>query len=577
MHVPAQLLLSFPGLLDLASATGPESNKCKAYPGTPNWPSAQVWASLNKSLDGRLITPSPPGAVCHPGQATYNETQCAEVVKGWSTYDWHTKSPVSVMWDQYTNDTCLPDPRAPCSPQGYPAYVVNASTAEHVKAGVDFARRHNVRLVVKSTGHDYLGRSIAPGALSIWTHYLNNIEYHTGQFKLNGSGKAITGDAVTVGGGTEMYDIYSATDKHKRTIVGGGGKTVGISGYISGGGHSILAPRFGLAADQVLEMQVVTPRGEILTVNEDRHADLFWALRGGGGSTFGVITSITLKTHPTPKIFAINWMAIIQPNSTNFSNIITYLVSQVPSLMDAGLSGYSFVGYQVPKPVPIPGLPDTINGMFGHAILQDADSEDAVDQILKPLNETLKKKWPGEAGLYNSVVPYKSFLAWFDDYYDQQTAGNSSYLVSRLLDKKTLTTTSPELTKALMAPIPYTNSYAVFMVGGKGVNDAKPRGGGNAVHPAWRNAYVHATRLDAIEILQRAFQPLRDLTPESGSYINEALPFEKNFQQTFWGSNYERLLELKRKVDPTDVFWCLPCVGNERWQEGEDGKLCKVK
>lgn len=138
MRVPAQLLLSFPGLLDLASATGPESNECKAYPGTPNWPSSHAWASLNKSLGGRLISPSPPGAVCHPGQATYNETQCAEVIKGWSTYDWHTNSPVSVMWDQYTNDTCLPDPRAPCSPQGYPAYVVNASTPEHVKAGVDF-------------------------------------------------------------------------------------------------------------------------------------------------------------------------------------------------------------------------------------------------------------------------------------------------------------------------------------------------------------------------------------------------------------------------------------------------------
>ena len=79
-----------------------------------------------------------------------------------------------------------------------------------------------------------------------------------------------------------MYDIYSATGKHNHTIVGGGGKSVGVSGYISGGGHSILAPRFGLAADQVLEMQVVTPGGEILTVNEDRNADLFWALRGVG-------------------------------------------------------------------------------------------------------------------------------------------------------------------------------------------------------------------------------------------------------------------------------------------------------
>ncbi|EFY84258.1 FAD binding domain-containing protein [Metarhizium acridum CQMa 102] len=357
------------------------------------------------------------------------------------------------------------------------------------------ARRHNVRLVVKSTGHDYLGRSIASGALSIWTHYLNRIAYHTGQFKLNGSGKAIPGDAVTVGGGTEMYDIYSATDKHNHTIVGGGGKSVGISGYVSGGGHSILAPRFGLAADQVLEMQVVTPGGEILTVNEDRNADLFWALRGGGGSTFGVITSITLKAHPSPRMFAISFMALIQPNSTNYSDIVTYLVSQVPSLMDAGLSGYSFVGYQLPKPVPIPGLPDTINGMFSDVILQDADSEDDVDKILKPLNETLKRRWPGEVGLYNSVVPYKSFLAWFDDHYDRQTAGNSTYIVSRLLDKKTLTTTSPKLTKALMAPIPYTNSYAVFMVGGKGVIDARPRGGGNAVNPAWRNAYVHGSKL----------------------------------------------------------------------------------
>lgn len=156
----------------------------------------------------------------------------------------------------------------------------NIEEVLYIKLTLFVARKHNVRLVVKSTGHDYLGRSIAPGSLSIWTHYLNNVEYHTGQFKLSGSGKVIKGDSVTVGGGTEMYDIYSATAKHNRTIVGGGAKSVGISGYISGGGHSILAPRFGLAADQVLEMQVVTPGGEILTANEDRNTDLFWALRG---------------------------------------------------------------------------------------------------------------------------------------------------------------------------------------------------------------------------------------------------------------------------------------------------------
>lgn len=77
-----------------------------------------------------------------------------------------------------------------------------------------------------------------------------------------------------------MYDLYVVADEHNRTIVGGGGKTVGIGGYVTGGGHSILGPHYGLAADNVLEMEVVTPGGEIITVNEDQHSDLFWAIRG---------------------------------------------------------------------------------------------------------------------------------------------------------------------------------------------------------------------------------------------------------------------------------------------------------
>lgn len=116
-------------------------------------------------------------------------------------------------------------------------------------------------------------------------------------------------------------------------------------------------------------------------------------------------------------------------------------------------------------------------------------------------------------------------------------------------------------------------------------------------------------------ILEEEFQPLRDLTPQGGAYINEArhisllfsfsssflflslffslsfffrshhgiaannlpqaFPFEKNFQQTFWGTNYAKLLQIKRDVDPTDVFWCSPCVGNERWEVGQDGRLCQ--
>ena len=103
--------------------------------------------------------------------------------------------------------------------------------------------------------------------------------YNKGQYKLHVSGKVLQGNSITVGGGSEMYNIYAAADKYNETIVGGG-KTVGIGGYITGGGHSVFAPKYGLAADNVWELEIVTPGGDIVVANEDQHPDLFWAMRG---------------------------------------------------------------------------------------------------------------------------------------------------------------------------------------------------------------------------------------------------------------------------------------------------------
>lgn len=81
---------------------------------------------------------------------------------------------------------------------------------------------------------------------------------------------------------------------------------------------------------------------------------------------------------------------------------------------------------------------------------------------------------------------------------------------------------------------------------------------------------------EVMKELDKAWEPLRKLTPELGAYINEAAGFEKDPARTFWGENYDRLLAIKRAVDPQDVFWCAPCVGNNRWEEREDGRLCKI-
>lgn len=167
-----------------------------------------------------------------------------------------------------------------CSGRGYPAYVVNATTAAHVQAAVNFAREHNVRLSVKNTGHDVPGRSNAPGALSVWTHNLNSMEYQPGSFKLDGSRKTIKGDFIKAGSGCQAYNIQLMARKHGRVFTSGGSKNVGLGGFVTGGGHSALSPHFGLGADNVIQMEVVTPDGKVQVANEDVNPDLFWALRG---------------------------------------------------------------------------------------------------------------------------------------------------------------------------------------------------------------------------------------------------------------------------------------------------------
>ena len=144
------------------------------------------------------------------------------------------------------------------------------------------ARKHNIRTVIKNSGHDYIGRSIAPNSMSIWVHHMKGIELHKGAFSPKGCNVSIegTGAYMTALAGTQMYEAYAETAKINYTVVGGNGRTVALGGFLTGGGHSILAPAYGLASDNVLEFEVVTPTGEIVTANECQNTDLFWAMRG---------------------------------------------------------------------------------------------------------------------------------------------------------------------------------------------------------------------------------------------------------------------------------------------------------
>jgi hypothetical protein len=148
------LLLTSP----LISYALPTQQSCKTIPDASSWPTASEWSAFNETTGGRLIKTHAPAAACHPEQPEYNVATCSDIQDSWDSSQWHSDNPVSNDWQNWNNYSCLPDPSTPCSVDGYPTYVVNASTSKDVQLAVNFARDNNLRLNVKSTGHDYLGR-----------------------------------------------------------------------------------------------------------------------------------------------------------------------------------------------------------------------------------------------------------------------------------------------------------------------------------------------------------------------------------------------------------------------------------
>src|SRR5690606_19233165 len=110
--------------------------------------------------------------------------------------------------------------------------------------------------------------------------------------------------AVSLGAGAMWSDAYAAvTTRGGRYVQGGGCTTVGVAGLVQSGGFGSFSKRFGTAAASLLEAEVVTADGAVRVVNAQRHPDLFWALKGGGGGSFGVVTRVTLRTHQLPEVF----------------------------------------------------------------------------------------------------------------------------------------------------------------------------------------------------------------------------------------------------------------------------------
>jgi FAD binding domain/Berberine and berberine like len=175
-----------------------------------------------------------------------------------------------------------------------PQAVVLCRTSADVAEAIAFARRSGIAVAVRSGGHDFAGRSSGPGMV-LDLRSMDSVEVSDG--------------LATVGPGCRLGDLYVALARHEVTIPAGCGATVGVGGQALGGGLGLLGRSVGLTSDQVAAAQVVLADGRVVECDEERHEDLFWALRGAGARGLGVVTRLTLRTVPEPAAtsFHLEW------------------------------------------------------------------------------------------------------------------------------------------------------------------------------------------------------------------------------------------------------------------------------
>lgn len=178
----------------------------------------------------------------------------------------------------------------------WPAAIAYCSSPTDVQTCLAFVRRFGLPLAPRSGGHSYAGYSTTSG-LVVDVTTMNTIEVDTG------SGIA------RIGAGARLIDIYAQLAQYGLALPAGTCPTIGIAGLTLGGGIGVLGRKFGLTCDNLLSAQIVAADGRLLTCDTSQNPDLFWALRGGGGGNFGIVTSFTFQVHPVTalSVFTLNW------------------------------------------------------------------------------------------------------------------------------------------------------------------------------------------------------------------------------------------------------------------------------
>lgn len=386
-----------------------------------------------------------------------------------------------------------------------PAAIAQCVRVSDVQACVDMAAASHTPVAARSGGHSYAGYSTPDNGLVVDLAKLAGIQ--------------VDGEQVVIGAGARLIDVYTALAAAGRALPAGSCPSVGIAGLTLGGGIGVLSRKFGLTCDSLTSATVVTADGQVRTVSTSDEPDLFWALRGGGGGNFGIVTSFTFHTVPAPRL--------------------TVFRLGYPAAADALAAWQQWMS----------GAPDelwanvNITGNPATCTIAGCYVGTNVQPLLNRLTSAI-----GTAPTFRTVQT----MGYLDAmHYFAGTGGRESFVAS---------------SRMLAAPVPdpatfadAAAAYPAMRLIIDGFGGVVGRIGATDTAFAHRSAfasvqvYLKTTRATDIRQIQAVRDALVPATGQTGyvNYIDTTMP---EWGQAYYGANLPRLRTIARTYDPNGVF-----------------------
>lgn len=437
-----------------------------------------------------------------------------------------------------------------------PAYSIECKSVEDIQVALQFAAAHDIQVSIKSSGHTYQGQSTARGSLMLWMRHFptdGTVKPHT-----DSCGTAHSA-VVSVAGGQNFDDtLFAVKDEYhiqtgtcKSVVLGGG--------WLMGGGMSYVGRTYGYGVDNVVSFDIVLANGDLVTADACENQDLFWALRGGGGGTFGVVTNVLYTLHdPTPITeVTFEYSSFRVGKEREFSRRwISFVVGMIGTLDRRWSGSYGITRAHL---------------LFAGSKDEALSSEHMADldgfySSLNDLDPNFDK--PSEIAIeHASWYQYKGGDIGYDNPdFDSRPSYRPPWFqdtFSRVVPIEAIQERPQELIDLLMEMI-HDGDFRMnlnYLLGGIAM-DVGPEE--TAIHPAMRRA--------AMEVKPRTVHganKLRDFLQSNG-YLTSVCNNHHSADEpepwidALYGTNYPRLLEIKQSYDPLHRFNPFHGVG---WRE----------